>query len=667
MAKSQRGGKVGPKTPRTRRPKKRPATPQSKARRDEVAKRLQLEVLNNIPAVAWTVTPNGQCDFINRFYLDATGLSLEYCLTPFEQWKKGPNDLPPFLSPVHPDHRERTGGIFWNGIRSGRGWSFEAPFLHADGVYRWHFDRAVPLRDARGNLTRFVGTCADIEELKVAQENLVNSEKRLDAIIDGSPSLIFLKDLEGRYLLVNREFERSFGLHRDKIIGRTDRELFVSGQAAAFRGDDLRVLEAGVPMRFEETAQTVDGLRHSVVQKFPLLDSAGHFYATGGVAFDITDRKRAEEDLQESEERARLIVETALDAVITMDNLGTIVGWTAQAERMFGWSRAEALGQLLSELIIPQIHRQAHQAGLKRFLSTGEGPLLNRRIEVAALHRDGHEFPVELTVSPMKVRRTWAFSAFIRDLTERRRTEEALRETQSELARVARLTSMGELTASIAHEINQPLAAIVIDSKTCLNWLSAAQPDHGKAVAAAKRMLNEAIRTSEIIAHIRSLMTKAEPERVPVDVNGLIRDVLSLIEFRKHQIELRTELSESLPRVRGDRVQLQQVILNLALNAVEAMLPVRDRARKLSIGSRIDDSKAVLIRVQDTGVGITSELTERIFAPFFTTKINGTGMGLSICRSIVEAHEGRLSVMPGSPHGAVFQLHLAPEATQDHA
>ena len=491
MAKSHRSGKVGRTTPGTDRRKRQSRqskhTRQSKARRDEVAKRLQLEVLNNIPAVAWTVTPNGQCDFINRFYLDATGLSQEYCLTPFEQWKKGPNDLPPFLSPVHPDHRERTGGIFWNGIRSGRGWSFEAPFLHADGVYRWHFDRAVPLRDARGNLTRFVGTCADIEELKVAQENLVNSEKRLDAIIDGSPSLIFLKDLEGRYLLVNREFERSFGLHRDKIIGRTDRELFASEQAAAFRDDDLRVLEAGLPMRFEETAQTVDGLRHSVVQKFPPLTSAGHFYATGGVAFDITDRKRAEEDLQESEERARLIVETALDAVITMDNLGTIVGWTAQAERMFGWSRAEALGQLLSELIIPQIHRQAHQAGLKRFLSTGEGPLLNRRIEVAALgHRDGHEFPVELTVAPMKVRRTWAFPALSSAISPNAGgTEEALRETQSELAGVARLTSMGELAASIAHEISQPLAAIVIDSKTCLRWLSAAQPDHGKAVAAA--------------------------------------------------------------------------------------------------------------------------------------------------------------------------------------
>jgi PAS domain S-box-containing protein len=641
---------------------------QNKALVDQVAEyraaseatRLQLEVLNNIPAMAWTVTPDGRCDFVNRFYLDATGLSADYCMAPLETWKKTPDDLPPLLSGVHPEHRERASKLFWSGTRSGLGWAYEAPILHADGTYHWHLRRAVPLKDSQGNVVRFVGTCADIEELKTAQESLHNSERRLQAIVDSSPSLIFLKDAQGHYLLVNTEFERLTGMTREQIIGKSDEDVFAPQEAAAIRSNDLEVLETGAALQFEEFVQTDTGPRYSVVQKFPLFDSSGKIHATGGIATDITDRKLQEERLRTAEERARLIVDRALDAVITIDSHGAISSWSEQAEEIFGWPRSQALNRNLADTIIPPAYRDVHETGLKRFLATGEGPLLNRRIEITALHRDGHEFPVELSIAAMKLGESWAFSAFVRDLTEKKHVEEALRDARAELTRVTRLTAMGQLSASIAHEIMQPLSAIVSNSDTCLHWLTRDEPDLEKARMTAQRMARDARRASDIITHIRSLMNKAASQRALVDVNSLIQDVLELTqwELRKREVSVHMELATSIPVIMGDRVQLQQVILNLILNGMEAMMPVRDRKRILLIKSQRHEPNEVQVSFYDTGVGLDPASADHVFEAFFTTKSHGTGIGLSICRSILEAHHGRISALPRAPHGAIFQFSL---------
>src|ERR1700741_3570922 len=203
--------------------------------------RVHLEVLHKLPAVAWTVTRHGSCDFVNQFYLDETGLSADYCTGPLKTWRKTPSDLPPFLSVLHPDHKERVSHIFWDGVRSGGGWTFEAPFLHADGSYHWHFDRAVPVRGAQGKVLRFVGSSSDIQELRSERDSLVDRERRLLAIIDGSPNPIFLKDPDGRFLLVNREFERITGVSRDQIIGRTEDGLSKLREAGALRTNDREV------------------------------------------------------------------------------------------------------------------------------------------------------------------------------------------------------------------------------------------------------------------------------------------------------------------------------------------------------------------------------------------------------------------------------------------
>jgi PAS domain S-box-containing protein len=622
--------------------------------------RLHLEILNKLPAVAWTITPDGNCDFINQFYLDGTGLSADYCTAPREMWRKDPGDLPPFLSVLHPDHKERVSHIFWDGVRSGGGWTFEAPFLHADGSYHWHFDRAVPARDAQGKVLWFVGSSSDIHELRSARDSLMDMERRLLAIIDNSPNLIFLKDSDGRFLLVNREFEKLTGISRDQIIGKTDDELSKVQEAGALLTNDREVPRSGEEIVLEEPA-TTDGVPlWSAVQKFPIVDRDGRIYATAHITTDVIARKRAEEQLRLAENRSRLILDSSLDAVITIDASDAITGWSKSAEDIFGWSCEEAVGNRMADTIVPMQYREAHLRGLKHFLATGEGRILNRRIEIAALHRAGHEFPVELTVTAIRSESTWHFTAFLRDLTDKRRVEEALREARNELTRVTRLTAMGQLSASIAHEINQPLTAVAANSDTCLYWLSREEPDLAKARAAAQRLAKDARRASEIIARIKALMNKTPVERAPLDINDAIRDVMKLTEgeLRKHRITTLAELHESVPLINGDRVQLQQVILNLILNSIESMMLVEDRPRTLSITSRVLDDKMVEVSIHDTGVGLGSTVVDQLFDAFFTTKHNGTGMGLAICRSIIEAHDGQISAIPGAQFGAVFQFSL---------
>ena len=241
---------------------------------------------------------------------------------------------------------------------------------------------------------------------------------------------------------------------------------------------------------------------------------------------------------------------------------------------------------------------------------------------------------------------------------ERIRAEEALRNAQADLARVARLTTMGELAASIAHEVNQPLMAVVTNADTCLRWLEKDPPDLDEARQAAERTVSTGHRAADIVRSVRALARKSTPEMTVFDVNPAIADVLTLTrgEMQRYDVSLETELSAGLEPVLGDRGQVQQVILNLIVNGIEAMTAGMDRPRVLRISSRMAGSGSVLIAVADTGAGLDPAKVDCIFDPFFTTKPEGMGMGLSICRSIVEAHGGRLWASPNSPRGSIFQF-----------
>ena len=251
------------------------------------------------------------------------------------------------------------------------------------------------------------------------------------------------------------------------------------------------------------------------------------------------------------------------------------------------------------------------------------------------------------------------------DETERVRANAAVNEAQAELARVARLTTMGELAASIAHEINQPLAAVVTNGNAALRWLAHAPPNLEETRASLKAIIKESNRASEVIGRIRSFLTHRKPEYAELDINDAIREVLELTvgALRSRDVAVQTELPAALPHALGDRVQLQQVIMNLVMNGADAMSAIADRPRVLRIGSQLDGAGSVLVSVRDSGIGIDAAIRDRIFEPLFTTKSTGMGMGLSICRSIVEAHGGRLWAAPATPHGTDFRFTIPTAAS----
>jgi C4-dicarboxylate-specific signal transduction histidine kinase len=244
------------------------------------------------------------------------------------------------------------------------------------------------------------------------------------------------------------------------------------------------------------------------------------------------------------------------------------------------------------------------------------------------------------------------------EIRERQRAEEALQKAQAELAHVARVMTLGELTASISHEVNQPIAAVVTNGQVCLRLLALETPRPDDVRTTVERIVRDAHRASEVIQRIRALAKRTEPQMVSLDINDVIHEAILLVqrEVLSHGVSLRTELASALPPVLGDRIQLQQVVINLLINGVEAMAPIADRPREIVIRSERDESGQVHVAVQDSGIGIDSETAERLFSAFFTTKPSGMGMGLSISRSIIRAHGGRLWVSPNVDHGAAFQF-----------
>jgi PAS domain S-box-containing protein len=378
---------------------------------------------------------------------------------------------------------------------------------------------------------------------------------------------------------------------------------------------------------------------------------------------DMRVQERTKELRQANEilrERANLL-DLTHDTVFVRDMNNVITFWNRGAEERYGWTREEAIGQVSHE-----INRTTFPAPLPdlqaELMRTGrwEGELFHTRrdgtvVTVAsrwALQRDEQGNPVAVLETN-------------NDITERKRAEEALQRVQTELAHATRVMTLGELTASIAHEVNQPLAAIVTNGNACLRWLGGAQPNFVEARQAVERIIKDGYRASEVIARVRALVKKAPPRNELVDLNDVIVEVLALAQnqARRNHVLLKRELAEDSPPVLGDRVQLQQVVLNLVINGLEALAKSKEGERELSVSSGRDDSNNVIVGVRDTGTGIDPANLDRLFDAFFTTKPDGMGMGLAISRTIIESHGGRLSAAPNSPRGSVFQFTL-PQASE---
>jgi PAS domain S-box-containing protein len=375
-------------------------------------------------------------------------------------------------------------------------------------------------------------------------------------------------------------------------------------------------------------------------------------------------RRRGEQALRESEARFRTFVDHATDGLFLHDEHAVVTDVNRQACESMGYSRDELIG----------MHPRDFDAGLDAasVAQLGKRVGAGETVTFETRHRrkDGSVFPVEVRVREFQQGERRLHLSIVRDISERKLAEETLRAKDSaletartELARVSRMTTLGELTASIAHEVNQPLGAMVANAAACVRWLSAQPPDTANARRALESIVAGGRRAGEVIGRIRALVKRQAARKAVIDMNEAIADVVALVrqELRSNDIMLATRLAGDLPSVLGDRVQLQQVLLNLIVNAIEAMAAVADRARELAIASSLDGPDAVVVEVRDSGPGLDAERAEQLFEAFYTTKAEGVGIGLSISRSIVEEHGGRLWAAPNAPHGAVFRFSLPTE------
>lgn len=360
--------------------------------------------------------------------------------------------------------------------------------------------------------------------------------------------------------------------------------------------------------------------------------------------------------LKEREAQLRSILETVPDGMIVIDEHGIVQSFSAAAERMFGFAAAEVCGRNVS-LLMPSPHREHHDQYIERYLTTGVRRIVGIGRVVAGRRKDGSTFPIELAVGEVSVGDRRLFTGFIRDITERQATRQRLQELQAELSHVSRVSEMGQMASALAHEINQPLTA-------ASNYLQAAQRLHARGDDAEAARLAEALdkarsqveRASEILRRLRSFIKKGEPEQQAEDIAELIEEAsaIALVGARERGVMVHFHTASQARPVFVDRIQIQQVLVNLMRNAVEAM--EGSARRELTVATEAAPNGRLAVHVGDTGSGIAPEIAERLFQPFVTTKAAGMGVGLSICRSIIEGHGGQLIVASNPGGGTVFSF-----------
>jgi PAS domain S-box-containing protein len=605
------------------------------------------QVIDTVPGLLWSNGPDGELTQINQRNLDYHGVRFEDFL--HLGWHKF----------HHPDDLSHTANAFFHAMQTGTSYQTLSRLRRADGEYRWHHVRAEPLRDRQGRIIQWYGLSVDIEERKQAEDRLRRSEARLaeaqrlthigvaayneTAILYGSEEIYRIWGFDPAQGIPSREamFQRIHPDDRDRSDAEVQRAL---GEKRRYSIGFRIVLPDGTVKHLESIGE-------------PEFSATGELIEIVATQIDVTERKRAEQALRESQSKFRDYAESASD---WLWEIGPDHKFTLLTENAYGSNAADRIGTACWDDAL-DLETEPEKWRLLRATLESRKPF--RDFVYHSTGGNGGPMYVKASGKPVfdangEFRGYRGTGSDVTATVRAQEEHERLRQLESDLAHMNRLSMMGELTASIAHEVNQPIAATVTNAQAALRWLGAEPPNLDEIRQTLGRIVRDGSRAGDIIDRICDHIKKAPPRKHRFDLNEAINEVIVLARsaIAENGVSVQTCLTEGLAPVEGDRVQLQQVILNLVLNAAEAMSMIDEGARQLLISTEQGGANGVLVAVRDSGPGIDLEHIERVFDAFYTTKPSGVGMGLSICRSIIEAHSGRLWADANEPRGAAFQF-----------
>ena len=604
------------------------------------------QIIETVPGLIWSTAPDGEPIQLNQRTLDYSGMQ-------FEDYLHGG-----WEALVHPDDFPETASAFYHAIQTGTSYQTVHRLRRADGEFRWYHVRGEPLRDRQGRIIQWYGLSVDIDEAKKAEDRLRRSEAYLAAAqrLSHTGSAVYN---ETEILHWSEEASRIFGF--DPLQGIPSREAVWQ----RIHPDDVdRVnenIERGVREKrsFANEFRTIlpDGtVKYVEATNDPVFSASGELLEIVATGMDVTERKRVDDALRESERSARSAIDGIAGLVSVLAPNGELETANRQLLEYFGRSLEWIKNWGTNDAVHPEDLPRVLEL-FKKGIASGspfQHELRLRRFDGEYRWFDNRGVPIRDDSG-----RIARWYVLLTDIEDRTRALAQLDQMQSDFAHMNRVSVMGELVASLSHEIAQPIASARIYARAAQNFIDMQPPDLGEVREALAGIVGNAGRAGDIIDRIRDQIRKAPPRKEQFDLNAAIDEVIVLgrSAITKNRVWVQTRLSEGLFPVHGDRVQLQQVVLNLLLNAVEAMGSVEAAPRELLISTK-QDHTGVLVAVHDSGPGIDPEHLDRVFNSFYTTKPSGTGMGLPICRSIVDAHGGRLWAEANEPRGAIFQFTL---------
>jgi PAS domain S-box-containing protein len=608
------------------------------------------QMIDTVPAVIWCATPEGTPCYLNKRHTDVTGLTLKDLIAP---------DGSRSLTVVHPDDREAINQALARSFKAGTSFVGRYRQRRADGPHRWVESRAEPLRDDSGNIIQWYGVNVDIHDLVTAQEALHDRERELSQLVDMVPSLLWRLNPDGEPNYFNKRTIDFLGLDAADY-DKPGMSRLAATLAAIIHPDDAAGVTEGLKHSFatgEPFSKTyrlrrTDGVYRWVsVRAEPMRDESGRIIQWYGLAHDIDDQMRAEAAIRRSEQRLQQMIDAVPVYILSFSAAGEPTYINKRYQDYLGLSvpHFDSLQEQQRAIIHPEDFAEMYGT-LSNCFQTGAPFLMRyRRRGKDGIYRwtEGRAEP--LRDQDGKIVQWYAVSLDIEDET---RAQEALRQASAKLAQATQAASLAELSASIAHEVNQPLAAIVANSHACQRWLKADPPNLGRAQIIVERIIRDANSAADVVSHIRALFRQDVGPRDYAAVHSVIDDARSIMaeEAARRRVRMEIAVESNLPLVAFDRVQIQQVLINLIRNGMEAMdSAAGDRILGMRV-RRVGD--VVQTEISDRGRGI--EFPDKIFEAFFTTKQDGMGMGLAICRSIVESHGGRLWAEESKPHGATF-------------